>query len=248
MDELAARPVAMVTGAARRVGAVIARQLHAAGYDLVLHCRASRRELDQLIAELEQARAGSTLALEADLAEVDRLPTLVEAALARFGRLDALVNNASAFFPTPIGGIDNRQWDTLFDSNARGPLFLAQAAVPALRARRGAIVNLVDIYAERPLPGYSVYCMAKAALLAMTRALARELGPEVRVNGVAPGAVMWPEDGKAYAPPEEIIARTPLKRAGGPEDVAGAVLWLLRDATFTTGEIIRIDGGRSLAI
>lgn len=248
MEQPASRPVALVTGAARRVGAVIARRLHEAGYDLALHCRASRRELDALIAELEQVRPGSTLALEADLADTARLPALVDATMARFGRLDALVNNASAFFPTPLGSIDDGHWNALFDSNARGPLFLTQAAAAALRARRGAIVNLVDIYAERPLPGYSVYCMAKAALLAMTRALARELAPEIRVNGVAPGAVMWPEDGKPYAPPDDIIARTPLARAGSADDVAAAVLWLLRDAGFTTGEIIRVDGGRTLFV
>ncbi len=248
MEEPASRPVALVTGAARRVGAVIARRLHEAGYDLALHCRTSRSELDALIAELEQVRPGSTLALEADLADVAHLPGLVEATVTRFGHLDALINNASAFFPTPLGRIDQGDWSALFDSNARGPLFLTQAAAPALRARHGAIVNLVDIYAERPLPGYSVYCMAKAALLAMTRALARELAPQVRVNGVAPGAVMWPENNKPYAPPTDIIARTPLARAGSADDVAAAVLWLLRDAGFTTGEVIRVDGGRTLFV
>ena len=248
MDQSDRRPVALVTGAARRVGATIARHLHAAGYDLALHCRDSRAPLDLLIDELEVARSGSTLALQAELGELDRLPGLVEATLARFGRLDALVNNASSFFATPLGTIDARQWDDLFASNARAPLFLAQAAATALRASHGAIVNLLDIYAERPLPGYSVYCMAKAAQSAMTLALARELGPEVRVNGVAPGAVMWPEAGNTYANQQEIIERTPLKRAGSPEDVAGAVLWLLRDAPFVTGQIVRVDGGRALVI
>jgi pteridine reductase len=241
------RPVALVTGAARRVGATIARTLHAAGYDLALHCRRSRAELDALIAALEAARPRSTLALQADLADVARLPALVEAALARFGRLDALVNNASAFHPTPLGTITAAQWDELFAANARAPLFLAQAAAGALAARRGAIVNLVDIYAERPLPHYSVYCMAKAALAMATQALAQELAPAVRVNGVAPGAVLWPE-GKAEAERQALIERTPLARSGSPEDVAGAVLWLLRDAPFVTGQILRVDGGRSLAI
>jgi pteridine reductase len=241
------RPVALVTGAARRVGATIARTLHAAGYDLALHCRRSRAELDALIAALEAARPRSTLALQADLADVARLPALVEAALARFGRLDALVNNASAFHPTPLGTITAAQWDELFAANARAPLFLAQAAAGALAARRGAIVNLVDIYAERPLPHYSVYSMAKAALAMATQALAQELAPAVRVNGVAPGAVLWPE-GKAEAERQALIERTPLARSGSPEDVAGAVLWLLRDAPFVTGQILRVDGGRSLAI
>ncbi len=248
MDQTEQRPVALVTGAARRVGATIARCLHAAGYDLALHCRDSRAQLDRLVDELESARSGSTLALQAELADLDRLPGLVDDTLARFGRLDALVNNASSFFATPLGTIEARQWDDLFASNARAPLFLAQAAAAALRTSHGAIVNLLDIYAERPLPQYSVYCMAKAAQAAMTLALARELGPEVRVNGVAPGAVMWPEAGNTYANQQEIIERTPLKRAGSPDDVAGAVLWLLRDAPFVTGQIVRVDGGRALVI
>lgn len=242
------RPVVLITGAARRVGATIARGLHAAGYDVALHCRHSRAELDALIGELETARAHSTLALQADLAQLERLPELVEATLARFGRLDGLVNNASAFHPTPLGTITAAQWDELFAANARAPLFLAQAAAAVLTARHGAIVNLIDIYAERPLPQHSVYCMAKAALAMATRALAQELAPAVRVNGVAPGAVLWPEAGKAYADRQELIARTPLARSGTPQDVAGAVLWLLRDAPFVTGQIIRVDGGRSLAL
>ena len=242
------RPVVLITGAARRVGATIAQTLHAAGYDLALHCRNSRAELDALIENLESVRASSTLALQAELADTDALPELVYQTLSRFGRLDGLVNNASAFFPTPLGSVTGQQWDELFASNARAPFFLAQAAANPLRERGGAIVNLLDIYAERPLPGYSVYCMAKAAQAAMTQALAHELGPEVRVNGIAPGAVMWPESGKSYANKDEIIARTPLKRAGSPDDVARTVLWLLRDAHFVTGQIVRVDGGRSLAI
>lgn len=242
------RPVVLITGAARRVGATIARRLHAAGYDLALHCRNSRAELDALIDELEQHRTSSTLPLQAELADIDSLSDLVNQSIARFGRLDGLVNNASAFFPTPLGEASPTQWDELFASNARAPFFLTQAAACHLRDRAGAVVNLLDIYAERPLPGYSIYCMAKAAQVAMTQALAHELGPEVRVNGVAPGAVMWPESGKSYSNKDEIIARTPLKRVGAPEDVADTVLWLLRDAKFVTGQVIRVDGGRSLAI
>jgi pteridine reductase len=165
----------------------------------------------------------------------------------RFGRLDALVNNASSFLATPIGAISEAQWDELFASNAKAPLFLAQAAAPHLRAARGAIVNLTDVYAERPLLHHTVYVMAKAALSVLTLSLARELGPEVRVNAVAPGAVLWPEAGKSESAQQELIARSALKRAGTPEDVAGAVLWLLRDAGFVTGQILRVDGGRSLA-
>ncbi|HEU4669480.1 MAG TPA: pteridine reductase [Dyella sp.] len=242
------RPVALITGGGRRVGAVIARTLHAAGYDLVLHYRHSADAAEALAAELEQQREGSVQLAHAELAVLDLLPELVTTTMARFGRLDALVNNASAFYPTPVGSATPAQWDELFASNAQAPFFLAQAATPALRQSGGAIVNLVDIYAERPLADHPVYCMAKAALLAMTRALALDLGPQVRVNAVAPGAVMWPSEGKAYDDKLAMLERTPLKRAGTPEDVASAVLWLLRDAPFVTGQVIRIDGGRTLSV
>lgn len=242
------RPVALVTGAAKRVGAQIARTLHAAGYDLALHFRRSTTEIAELQAELEAQRAHSTLLLQAELADTVHLPVLIEALVAHFGRLDALVNNASAFHPTPIGATTEADWDTLFASNAKAPFFLAQAAAPHLRATRGAIVNLVDIYADRPLRHHTVYCMAKAALQMLTYSLARELGPEVRVNGVAPGAVLWPDSGKAYADQQALIEHTALKRPGAPEDVATAVLFLLRDAGYTTGEILRVDGGRMLSI
>ena len=242
------RPVVLVTGAARRVGRVIARTLHAAGYDLVLHYRSSRAEAEQFAAELEHARAGSTLLLAAELAQVAELSRLVLRAVQRYGRLDGLVNNASAVYPTLVGETTEAQWDELFASNAKAPYFLSQAAAPHLRAAKGAIVNLVDIYVERPLPRHPVYCMAKAALSMMTLALARELGPEVRVNAVAPGAVLWPESGTAYADQQELVARTALKRAGSPEDVAGAVLYLMRDRGYVTGQTIKVDGGRSVVV
>ena len=242
------RPVALITGAAKRIGNTIARTLHAAGYDLALHYRRSRAEMDALCAELEAARAGSTLAIQADLAETARLPELVQSCIGRFGRLDALVNNASTFYPTPTGSASVQQWTELFASNAQAPFFLAQAAAPHLKNAQGSIVSIVDIYGERPLPNHSVYCMAKAALAMMTLALAKDLAPEIRVNAIAPGAVLWPESGKAYADQRELIERTPLRRAGTPEDVATAVLFLLRDAKFTTGQIIQVDGGRSLVI
>lgn len=241
-------PVVLITGGAKRVGAVIARTLHAAGYDLALHCRHSKTEAESLAAELSTQRANSVLVLQGDLADLQALPKLIDNTLTRYSRLDALVNNASAFYPTPLENATLAQWNELFASNAQAPFFLAQAAFPALRATQGTIVNLVDVYAERALAQHPIYVMAKAALVAMTRCLALDLGPDVRVNGVAPGAVMWPSDGKPYAEQETMLARTPLQRSGTPEDVASTVLWLLRDAPFVTGQIIRVDGGRSVTI
>jgi pteridine reductase len=242
------RPVALITGGAKRVGAVIARTLHAAGYDLALHCRHSIDEATALAEALTAQRAGSVLIVQAELADTQALPRLVDDTLSRYGRLDALVNNASAFYPTPIGTATPAQWNELFASNAQAPFFLTQAALPALRTAHGAIVNIVDIYAERAIAEHPIYVMAKGALAAMTRTLALDLAPDVRVNGVAPGAVMWPSDGKPYDDQQAMRARTPLGRDGTPEDVAGAVLWLLRDAPFVTGQILRIDGGRSISI
>ncbi len=246
------RPAVLVTGAARRIGAAIARRLHAAGCDLALHYRDSAAEMSVLAAELEAGRPGSVLALQADLAEFDRLPELVAGAVGRFGRLDGLVNNASAFFATPFGATTPEQWDALFAANARAPFFLAQAAAPHLRAAGGAIVNLADIHGERPVSGPVVYGRAKAALIQMTRALALELAPAVRVNAVAPGAILWPEGaagsaGKDRHARQAVLARTPLGRTGTVEEVAEAVRWLLRDATYTTGQLLRLDGGRTLA-
>ncbi|HEY8011079.1 MAG TPA: pteridine reductase [Rudaea sp.] len=242
------RPVLLITGAARRVGSVIARSLHAAGYDLALHYRNSQADMQALCKDLEAVRANSTCAIQAELADIERLPQIVETCVARYGRLDGLVNNASAFFPTEVGKTTVQQWNELFVSNAQAPFFLAQAAAPFLKSTQGSIVSIVDIYAERPLARHPVYSMAKAALAMMTLALARELGPDVRVNGVAPGAILWPESGKPYADQAELVARSALKRTGTPEDVASAVLFLLRDAKFTTGQILKVDGGRALVI
>lgn len=241
------RPVALVTGSARRIGAAIARALHAADYDVVLHQRQLTPELTALGAELEMRRKDSTLILAAELADLDAVSRLPERCVERFGRLDALVNNASSFFATRIGSITAAQWDDLFAANARAPLFLAQAAAPLLRQRRGAIVNLLDIHAKRPPVGYSVYAMAKSALATLTESLAIELAPEIRVNGIALGAILWAEaehedvDRKA-----RILKRTPLARLGEVDEVASATLFLLRDATYCTGSILRVDGGRSL--
>jgi pteridine reductase len=244
------RPVALVTGAARRLGAAIVRRLHASGHDIALHWRSAADDAAALVEALESARPGSVLSLQGDLADHACAPMLVERTVARFGRLDALVNNASAFRATPLGAATQADWDQLFASNARAPFFLAQAAAPHLRRARGAIVNMADVYAERPLAGHPLYCMAKAALVAGTRALALELGPEVRVNAIAPGAILWPDDGQADGDPArraELLARTPLARTGTPADIADAVHWLVAGARFTTGEVLRLDGGRMLA-
>jgi len=245
-DPTQARPSALVTGGARRIGAAIVRRLHADGHDIALHYHHSAGEAKALAAELEHARAGSVLLLRAELAEFDRLPELVATTVGRFGRLDALVNNASAFFPTPFGEATPAQWDALFAANARAPFFLSQAAAPHLRATRGAIVNLADIHGERPLRGHALYGMSKAALIQMTQALALELAPEVRVNAVSPGAILWPDGGKSDAERSSLIARTPLARTGTPEEIAEAVRWLLCGATYTTGQVVRVDGGRML--
>lgn len=236
----------LVSGGAKRLGAAIARELHGAGVDIVVHYHRSRPAAEALVAELEATRPGSAMAACADLLDLDRLASLVEAALARFGRLDVLVNNASTFYPTPIGDITPAQFEDLIGTNLRAPLFLSQAAAPALRQSRGLILNMVDIHARRPLQGHPVYCAAKAALAMLTKSLARELGPEVRVNGIAPGPVMWPERELDAALKAEIIAKTALKRRGSPDDVARTALFLAADAPYVTGQIIAVDGGRSL--
>lgn len=239
-------PVALVTGAARRLGAAIARRLHAEGYDLSLHHRGSAGEAAALAAELEAARGGSVLSLQAELGEFDRLPELVARTVGRFGRLDALVNNASAFAPATFGDIHPGHWDTMMAVNAKAPFFLAQAAAPHLRAARGAIVNLSDVYARAPRSDLAAYATSKGALEAATRALAVALAPEVRVNAVAPGAILWPEEGIDPALRERLLAMTPLGRTGTPQEIAGAVFWLLRDARYTTGSVLAVDGGRHL--
>lgn len=242
------RPVALVTGAARRIGAAIATALHAAGYDIAIHYHRSATEAAALQDALEARRRHSTALLQADLADIVRLPSLVERTVVRFGRLDALVNNASAFFPTPVGECTEAMWDALMGANAKAPFFLAQAAAFHLRQSHGAILNLSDIYAERPREGHAVYSMSKAALSMMTLALARELAPEVRVNAIAPGAILWPEAGNDPELREELLSRTPLQRTGTAAEIAEAALFLLDASGFTTGQILRVDGGRWLAI
>jgi pteridine reductase len=241
--------VVLVTGGAKRVGAAICRRLHAAGAKLMLHYRASAGEARLLQAELNGVRADSVALIQADLLDIAKLPSLVDQAVMRFGRLDALVNNASSFFSTPLGEIQPAQWDDLIGTNVRAPLFLAQAAANPLRKSQGAIVNISDIHADRPLRSYVVYTVAKAALSGLTRSLARELAPDVRVNAIAPGPILWPE-GDAFdeVSRQRIISHTPLKREGTPDDIARAVQFLLFDAPYVTGETINVDGGRHVAM
>jgi len=236
----------LVTGAAKRVGHSIACELHAAGASVMVHYRTATAEADKLVAELNARRPNSAICQQADLLDVAALSELVERTVAHFGRLDALVNNASSFFATPLGSIDLAVWDDLIGSNFKAPLFLTQAAAPHLKAARGAVVNIADIHAERPLAGYPLYCAAKAGLIGLTRALAIELAPEVRVNAVAPGPILWPDESVIdEAARERIVAHTLLKRSGEPQDIARTVRFLLEDASYVTGQVINVDGGRT---
>jgi pteridine reductase len=237
---------ALITGAARRVGATIARGLHAAGANVLLHYRSSGDDAARLAGELNHARPGSAATAECDLLEVAQLPELVAEAARVFGGLDILVNNASTFYPTPVGDISEMDWNDLVGTNLKAPLFLAQAAAPLLHARQGLIINLADIHGTRPLRRYPVYSLAKAGLIMLTKSLARELGPHVRVNAVAPGPVMWPEDGIDEALQHRIISGTALKRAGSAEDVARVCLFFATEAPYVTGQILAVDGGRSI--
>jgi pteridine reductase len=237
---------ALITGAARRVGATIARKLHAAGANVVLHYRSSAEASQALARELNEVRADSVALVEADLLDLGQLHALAATATAAFGGLDILVNNASTFYPTPLGDITDIDWDDLIGTNLKAPLFLSQAAAAALRIRNGLIVNIADIHGMRPLSRHPVYSIAKSGVIMLTRSLARELGPSVRVNAVAPGPVMWPEDGMDKELQEKIVDRTALKRAGSPDDVARAVLFFASEAPYVTGQILAVDGGRSI--
>lgn len=242
----AGRGVAIVTGAARRIGAAIATELHRRGLSVLIHCRQSRTEAQELIERLEGQRPGSARIFQADLAEESAPGRIVEAALDAFGRLDVLVNNASIFYPQQLDEATPSSWETLMTVNLRAPFFLSRAAAPSLARQGGAIVNLADIYGVVPLLDHAVYSQSKAALIAQTRALARELAPEVRVNAVAPGAILWPEEGASGERNEEILRRVALGRLGRPEDIAGAVAFLALDAPYVTGQLLAVDGGRLL--
>ena len=246
MSENLSNKVALVTGAARRIGAAIVRGLHADGARVAVHYRGSATDADALVSELNVQRTDSAAAFQLDLKDCDAMPQLIADVADWGGGLDILVNNASTFYPTPPGDITGDQWDDIVGSNLKAPLFLSQAAMTELRRSRGAIINIVDIHAQRPLRNHSVYGTAKAGLAMLTRSLAKDLAPEIRVNGVSPGAILWPEDDMSDDVKESILQQVPLARSGDPSDIAGCVLYLARDATYVTGQIIAVDGGRSL--
>lgn len=238
--------VVLITGAARRIGASIARRLHAEGANVVIHYRGSEQDARALCDELNALREKSAMSLQADLNDIEKLPGLIAATYAWRGSLDVLVNNASSFYPTPLGEISEKDWDDLVGANLKAPLFLSQAALAPLREARGSIINIVDIHARRPLKNHVVYGSAKAGLAMLTRSLAKDLAPEIRVNGVAPGAILWPENDISETGKQAILQQIPVGRIGDPGDIAGCVLYLVRDAGYVTGQIIAVDGGRSI--
>lgn len=242
------RKAVLITGGAKRIGAETSRTLHAAGMDIIIHYRSSQQEADELCYELNQLRENSAHVIQGDLDDDHVYSRIIEDAFEVWGRLDVLINNASSFFPTPIGTITLGHWHNLMNSNLKAPLFLSQAAAPYLKENNGCIINMVDIHAFRPMSKHPVYCAAKAGLAMLTQSLAKELGPEIRVNGIGPGAILWPENDMDESTKEFIIQRTALKRHGEPKDIAKAILFLVRDAGYITGHIVPVDGGRSLNI
>lgn len=245
-DRILNDKVALVTGGGRRIGSAIAKRLHQEGMRLVLHYHSSDTEARTLQEALNKDRSDSVVLIKGDLLDNHKTAHLAQESVKVFSRLDAVVNNASTFFPTPLGDTSEEDWDNLFGTNLKAPFFLAQAAAGELRKNRGAIVNIADIYGVRPLKSHSVYSTAKAGLIMLTRALARELAPDVRVNAVAPGAILWPENDHDEVAQQRLISRTPLKRMGSPQEIADAVLFLIRDASFISGHVIPVDGGRSV--
>lgn len=239
--------VALITGGAKRVGAASARLLHAAGANLMIHYRASVSDARALQDELNAVRADSVALIQADLLDTAGLPSLIHQTVATFGGLDVLLNNASSFYPTPVGDITEKDWTDLMGSNLKAPMFLSQAAAPELKKRRGCIINITDIHADRPMKSYVVYSVAKAGLVGLTKSMARELAPEVRVNGIAPGPIMWPEGDSNFdeVSRQRIVSHTMLKRAGDPHDIALAVRFFAMDTHYVTGQILAVDGGRS---
>lgn len=239
--------VAFLTGSAKRVGAVVAKILHKQGMNIVVHYRSSSDDAEALKAELNLLRPRSCEIIQGELLEVQQCQEVIERSSRFFRRLDVLINNASTFYPTKIGEVREKHWDDLIGVNLKAPFFLSQSAVPFLKENQGSIINMVDIYADRPLKGFAIYNIAKAGLTMLTKTMARELGPDIRVNGIAPGVILWPDEGTKESSQKKIIARTALKREGDPEDIAKAMLYLIRDADYMTGQILTVDGGRTLS-
>lgn len=239
--------VVLITGAARRVGAEMVRHLHQAGMNIILHYRSSSEDATALADSLNTQRANSVKLLKGDLKEYRSIPQLVEQGIALFGQIDALINNASSFYPTDLKDVTEEIWEDLVGVNLKAPLYLTQALAPELRQNKGCIINIVDIHGDRPLKDYSVYSIAKAGLIMFTKSMARELAPEIRVNGIAPGAIMWPEEQHYEGMHQEIISRTALKKEGNPHDIAETALFLIEHANYITGQIIAVDGGRTLS-
>jgi pteridine reductase len=238
--------VILVTGAAKRIGAALVRGFHARGARVAIHCHRSIEDARSLQAALNAQRANSAIVVCGDLLDSPLLPRLVTTTIQAYGRLDVLINNASTFYPTPLGSITTEQWDDLTGTNLRAPLFLSQAAAPHLRAAKGLILNMIDIHAQRPLPEHPVYSTAKAGLIMLTRSLARDLGPDVRVNGIAPGPILWPAGGIDEAIKADIVSKTLLKRSGSPDDIVRTALFFAVDAPYVTGQVLAVDGGRSV--
>lgn len=242
--------VALITGGSGRIGAQTARRLHESGMDIAIHYRSSQSAAEALKIELESKRPDSVQLLQADLHDTSALPGMINAVQQRFGRLDALINNASSFYPTPVSEMTEAQWEDLFGSNVKAPLFLSEAAAPLLKQQQGCIINLVDVHAFRPMKGHTIYSMAKAANAMMVKSLARELAPDIRVNGVAPGAIAWPEQQDGQAMDEQskqnILSRVPMGRKGEFDDIAKTIRFLVHDAPYITGQIIAVDGGRMI--
>ncbi|MGM0953907.1 MAG: pteridine reductase [Pseudomonadota bacterium] len=243
-----ANPVALITGAAHRLGARTAETLHDRGWNLVIHYRSRKQQALELADKLNEARSGSAICVQGDLAQAENIARIAQEACQPWGRLDGLVNNASVFYPTPTTEATEDDWQQIMGANLKAPFFLVQHCLPALRKTGGSVVNLIDIYSEKPLKDHPLYCASKAGLAALTRSWAKDLAPEVRVNGVSPGAILWPEGDKAVDPDHQkaILDKTPMARTGHPDDIAGAIAYLLCDAPFITGQILSVDGGRSL--
>jgi pteridine reductase len=243
-DKQFAGKVVLITGGAHRIGARLVRHLHAAGMNIVLHYRSSEKYAHALQSELQAQRPDSVVLVRGDLTNIGVLTNLVYETVEAFGRLDVLINNASVFYPTPVGEASEKEWDDLMGTNLKAPFFLSQAAYPALKKASGCIVNIADIYGDRPLKNYPIYSTAKAGLIMLTQSLARELGPDVRVNAIAPGVILWPENDMDDMTKQRLINSTPLKRSGDPDDIAHTVSFLIGDAGFITGQVIAVDGGR----